>query len=404
VLAADLSQISSVQVIGEARRLAAEQPYRERRWELLMLALYRAGRQAESLEVYAEARRLLIDELGLEPGPALRRMQHGVLAQDPELELASQPSAQRGGDFTSAIPGAATRLIGRAVERRELQEVWTRTQLATLVGPPGAGKTRLALDAARQAGHTLDNTDPSALAAARSRYIQVVLTRADGLARRLGSAERGATLRLLDREMPHVRSVLGDVCAPAIAPTLATTALETAVGLSDYWLGRHPAEGLNWLGRLIDTAQPSKKLRAEAQLQRAHLAYWTTEFDAGTAIADEARAEFAALGHRLGEGRALRLPVPMWPAFAGRRPNTRSGPRLPPDSPSPLSWSASRSPSSIPSTLSQIHGIVGASTRDGSPKLTIAQHVDAPRDQVDAAPIVGQSRATDRSCRARGRW
>ena len=67
----------------DARRLVDEQPYRERRWELLMLALYRAGRQAEALDAYAECRRRLLDDLGLDPGTGLRRMQQAVLAQDP---------------------------------------------------------------------------------------------------------------------------------------------------------------------------------------------------------------------------------------------------------------------------------------------------------------------------------
>ena len=76
--------------------------------------------------------------------------------------------------------------------------------------------------------------------------------------------------------MPHVRAVLGDVCAARVTSAQATVALETAVALSDYWLGRHPAEGLEWLGRLIDAAAPGPALRAEAQLRRGHLAYWLT--------------------------------------------------------------------------------------------------------------------------------
>ena len=59
---------ASPEVIADARRLVADQPYRERRWELLMLALYRAGRQAEALDAYAECRRRLLDDLGLDPG------------------------------------------------------------------------------------------------------------------------------------------------------------------------------------------------------------------------------------------------------------------------------------------------------------------------------------------------
>jgi predicted ATPase len=150
LLAAQLDVGLSQDLVATARRLAAEQPYRERRWELLMLALYRSGSQAEALDAYAEARRRLVDDLGLEPGPGLRRMEHAVLSQDPGLERAGPTSAP--GRPSSSVPGAATRLIGRARERSELDEAWTRARLVTLVGPPGAGKTRLVLEAARSAG------------------------------------------------------------------------------------------------------------------------------------------------------------------------------------------------------------------------------------------------------------
>ena len=134
-------------LVAPARQFVAEQPYREHRWELLMLALYRSGRQAEALDVYSQARALLIEELGVEPGPALQRMQQAVLAQDPALDAPSGTTADRKAS-RSRVPGTATRLIGRAEERQDLAEAWSRARLVTLVGPPGAGKTRLALDAA----------------------------------------------------------------------------------------------------------------------------------------------------------------------------------------------------------------------------------------------------------------
>ncbi len=62
-----------------------EQPYRERLWELLVLARYRCGRQAEALEAYQQARAALLEGVGLEPGPALRDLHRQVLAQDPGL-------------------------------------------------------------------------------------------------------------------------------------------------------------------------------------------------------------------------------------------------------------------------------------------------------------------------------
>lgn len=73
------------QVIAELRQLVSAEPLREGFCSRLMLALYRAGRQAEALAAYQETRRALIRELGVEPGPDLRRTQHRILAGDPAL-------------------------------------------------------------------------------------------------------------------------------------------------------------------------------------------------------------------------------------------------------------------------------------------------------------------------------
>ena len=77
--------------VAELEELVRAEPFRERRRAQLMLALYRAGRQAEALEVFQEGRRQLVDELGIEPGPALQDLQQQILAQDPSL----RPPARR---------------------------------------------------------------------------------------------------------------------------------------------------------------------------------------------------------------------------------------------------------------------------------------------------------------------
>ena len=84
---ADLALGREVELVGELEALVAEHPLRERLRGQLMLALYRKGRQAEALEVYQQGRRLLVDELGIDPGPALQRLERAVLNQDPSLEL-----------------------------------------------------------------------------------------------------------------------------------------------------------------------------------------------------------------------------------------------------------------------------------------------------------------------------
>src|SRR5436190_1104170 len=84
---ADLRLGGCGEVIGELRQLTAADPLRERLHGLLMLALYRDGRQGEALAAYARARRMLIDELGAEPGTGLRQLHQQILAADPALDL-----------------------------------------------------------------------------------------------------------------------------------------------------------------------------------------------------------------------------------------------------------------------------------------------------------------------------
>ena len=129
------------QVIGELEALIAEQPSRERLRSLHMLALYRAGRQADALEAYQRARQTLLDQLGLEPGPELRDLEQAILRQDEALSRRPLPQ--------SNVPVPASTLVGR---RRELEEVTNAlrgpTRVLTLTGPGGCGKTRLAIEAA----------------------------------------------------------------------------------------------------------------------------------------------------------------------------------------------------------------------------------------------------------------
>ena len=82
---ADLASGRHGELVGELQALVAEHPLRERPRAQLMLALYRSGRQAEALEVFQETRRLLVDELGIEPGPALQELERAILRQDSGL-------------------------------------------------------------------------------------------------------------------------------------------------------------------------------------------------------------------------------------------------------------------------------------------------------------------------------
>jgi DNA-binding SARP family transcriptional activator len=88
---ADLSCGRHAELVGELEGLLAEHPRRERLRYQLMLALYRSSRQAEALDAYRTARRELAEELGLEPGEELKRLEQAILQHDPALDLAAEP-------------------------------------------------------------------------------------------------------------------------------------------------------------------------------------------------------------------------------------------------------------------------------------------------------------------------
>jgi predicted ATPase/DNA-binding SARP family transcriptional activator len=143
------------ELIAQLEALAAAHPFEERVWGQLMLALYRAGRQADALDAYQRARRLFSTELGLEPGEPLTRLQQRILDRDAELEVASavKPDRESPRPHRSNIPRAPTRLVGRESELNTLLSLLADpdVQLITLTGPGGVGKTRLLLELARNA-------------------------------------------------------------------------------------------------------------------------------------------------------------------------------------------------------------------------------------------------------------
>src|ERR1700757_3948201 len=99
----------AAEVVGDLEAAVADAPLRERRWGQLMLALYRAGRQGEALSAYQRARTLLADELGVDPGPNLRRLEAAIVAQDTALE---PPAAQQPPAITRAVTFLLTDIEG----------------------------------------------------------------------------------------------------------------------------------------------------------------------------------------------------------------------------------------------------------------------------------------------------
>ena len=134
---ADLELGRHADLIGELEAACRQHPLRERSWELLIVSLYRSGRQAEALRAYTAIRDRLVDELGIDPGPALRELQARILAQDPSLAAARPPPVQAAGP---AVPLAVTGnlreqlrgLTGREPELaqpREAEIRWVPTAL-----------------------------------------------------------------------------------------------------------------------------------------------------------------------------------------------------------------------------------------------------------------------------------
>ncbi len=149
-------QFEAALALGEHRELVqplraalAENLFRERLWGQLMLALYRAGRQADALETFREARRVLAEEIGLEPGPELRRLQDAILAHDPAI--AAPVERRRPGN----LPAPSTSFVGREDALGQVAGLLHEHRLVTLTGPPGVGKSRLAVETARSLEHEL---------------------------------------------------------------------------------------------------------------------------------------------------------------------------------------------------------------------------------------------------------
>ncbi len=149
---ADLRLGHHNELVGELEALCREHPLRERLWELLMLALYRAGRQAEALRAFTEIRDRLVDELGIDPGSSLRDLEARILDHDPSL-AAEQLAPARSPSMPSLpgnLPEPLSSFRGRNTELKQVDQAIESSRLVTLIGPGGVGKTRLAVAAAER--------------------------------------------------------------------------------------------------------------------------------------------------------------------------------------------------------------------------------------------------------------
>ncbi|MFS8095842.1 tetratricopeptide repeat protein [Lentzea alba] len=135
----DLDQDRTGEVISELRTLTATHPLRERLWALLIRALHRSGRTGEAIETYHRVRRLLTDELGVDPGVDLQESYLGVLEAAPPRSWVLLPPDLR--DFSGRTA---------VLDRLAAELTCAGMPIVTLVGPPGVGKTALAVHLAHR--------------------------------------------------------------------------------------------------------------------------------------------------------------------------------------------------------------------------------------------------------------
>ena len=277
-IAADLAQGRDGELVPELETLVAEHPLREGPKAQLMLALYRAGRQAEALDAYQAARRTLVDELGIEPGPALQELEKAILRQDPSLEIEPVQAARRsilvsglGEDSLAAVLAFAEPLsqkpprevivsrlvdardgLGRAADEiavacRELEArgVLARSAVFT-TSSPGADMARLAAE----------------------QDVDLVLVPArPGL---LADADLGELLRVAPCD---VAVVVGDAArpGPVLVPFAGTDHDWSAIELGAWLAGRWQTP-LRIAGPAVAGGRDASRLLASASLalQRAH--------------------------------------------------------------------------------------------------------------------------------------
>lgn len=212
---AELAAGAAGELVTELEQLLDQHPYEEQLWGQLMVAHYRAGRQAEALDTFQRVRRLLANELGLEPGQSLSALQQQILDHDPGLVSGEAVPAGSAHPATN-LPSSPTRLVGRDHDLEVLAGLVADpdVRLVSITGPGGVGKTRLLLEHARsQEARYRDGAvlvrlerivDPALVAA----EIATALARRDGSdgpgADGLANYLRGRELLLLIDNFEHV--------------------------------------------------------------------------------------------------------------------------------------------------------------------------------------------------------
>ncbi|MCE6994801.1 tetratricopeptide repeat protein [Saccharothrix sp. S26] len=198
------------EVIADLRRLTAQHPLRERFWSQLMVALYRADRQADALDAYRQASTALARELGVDPSDSLRAVHHAILTGDPALH---QPAASTWAPV-SQLPAPVGNFVGRGAELTRVKGLLTRgTATVVVCGPPGVGKTAFAISVGHAVrdrypdgqlyvnlrGHS--TSPPLPTSAVLARFLRAMGVRADHIPVDTDELVRGYRARLRGRRV-----------------------------------------------------------------------------------------------------------------------------------------------------------------------------------------------------------
>lgn len=265
---ARIAQGRHTEMIGELELLVTDHPLEESLVHLLMTALRRSGRAPDALRVYADLRRQLSSELGIEPSRELQQLEQQLLTDDAgPPTLAGRPDTRPRG-----VPAPLTTFVGRTEELAQIQDLLATTRLVTLVGFGGLGKTRLAQETARAVGDRFRNgvwyvdltpiADPAVLAD--------TIIAAGGLTVPPGcDSVEHLVVRLLDREVLLVLDNcehLADDVAELVASIMRTDPDVRVLATSRVTLG--VTGEASWTVRQLDDGAARELFLDRAQIAR----------------------------------------------------------------------------------------------------------------------------------------